>query len=759
MKKIYLLVFSFIFLLCGVGIVAPNISDSFAEENLNKTISTAEEFVNVMSDNEIYGNENVTISLEGNIDLSEQELSYITTVNQSKLVFKGKFEGNGWTISNIHFAAEGGEVYFGLIPNAYNAVIQNVKVSGKIDYQFAPLNSKELFVGLLVGKGRNIKFNNCELDNSMDEANNSIALPVYSNVNFGGLAGQIINDLPISGDINIENCINYYDVNIEIKNNSSIFAGGLVGNIKDGYYHNCINFGKFNIENTINLENGENIFVGGIAGGVYGSNTAVKNCIYGGQITNNDNSLKAQLGAIIGGAVGSIQSSNVNFCYYSDLNLKPSGDKTLMIGEFLKGEANINKEFLTDKSNFDLALAMWDFEEIFMLVNSGIHLQNFQTFNYSFQQLLDNTLCIDTARFVLDEEETTRLAARFGEQVKIKIMLKDEFFGFYQLTTVQRNNNQLLAPYSIEEIENNNLVTGYYITFKASDLTSGAYSFVVGAKEFKCIVALSEEAKTQNQGGILVDNGSSLSKNDVELTFSRKTKEKKVVAEGIDIFVFERWELFTKDEQGNFTKMVLFDNDQDSALAISFGQEPFNQEFKLVAYFSKNAVYVDFGQYQTSMVKSITFGGKIYEGQPFAVSPTSSPSLVVVLEKDYVLDVDAFARDIKAIYGSNSTQSLITAAPEKNEEDGTTTYKFSINMRYVQEYNDNSLKLSFLIKKDNSNGLNKLLWLYITLPIVAVAIAVVVTIIILRKRRGGGSRGGDGSARVKEKKVSYKDYY
>ncbi len=759
MKKIYLFVFSFIFLLCGVGIVAPNISFSKAEESLVKDISSAEEFVSVMGEAETYNNENVVINLRGNIDLSEQELEYISTANSNNLVFKGTFEGNGFSVSNITINGTGNEVYYGLIPNAFNAVVQNVKISGKIDYQFAELNSKELFVGLIVGRGRNVKFLNCELENRSNEENNQIYLPVYSNVNFGFLAGQIVNDMPVSGNVNIENCVNYYNVNINMKNNSTVFAGGLVGTIKDGFFLNNINNGSLNLSNSLESVDGKNIFIGGIAGGVYGSNTNIRNGIFGGEILNNNSILDVNRGAIIGGKTGSINPLNINFCYYSDLNLKPSGDKTLTAGDYLKGEANINKDFMTNNANFDLALKMWDFDQTFMLVNSGFHLQNFQTFNFTFQQLLDKSQYLSSARFVTDEE-LTRLSARFGDDVKIKIMLKPQYYGFYQLKNngVLKNNNQLTASYAVEEILQDNQIVGYYITFKANDLTSGTYSFDINAKEFKCIVTISNEAKAEKQGGILVDSGSSLSENDVEITFSKMTKERKVVAEGIDIFVFDRWELFTKDENGNFTRMVLFDNDQDSALNITFGEEPFDREFKLVAYFTKNAVYVDFGQYKTSMVKSITFGGKVYEGEPLAVSPSSSPSLVVVLEKDYVLDIDAFTRDIKGIYGNNSTQSLVTAQPEKNEEDGTTTYRFSINMRYVQEFDNNSLKLSFLIEKDSSGSITKLLWLYILLPSVVV-IAVVVVIIIVLKRRRGGSSGGGNAGKVKEKKVSYKDYY
>ena len=81
-------------------------------------------------------------------------------------------------------------------------------------------------------------------------------------------------------------------------------------------------------------------------------------------------------------------------------------------------------------------------------------------------------------------------------------------------------------------------------------------------------------------------------------------------------------------------------------------------------------------------------------------------------------------------------------------------------MRYITEFEDNSLKLSFLTKEEGADSKNSLLWLYITLPIAAVVVAAVVLIIFLRRRRrGGGDDNFGGSGKVKEKKVSYKDYY
>ncbi len=230
-----------------------------------------------------------------------------------------------------------------------------------------------------------------------------------------------------------------------------------------------------------------------------------------------------------------------------------------------------------------------------------------------------------------------------------------------------------------------------------------------------------------------------------------------IIAEGRGIYSFDYWELFYKDNEGNFTIQTNFPDYQNSGLTINFGVQPFDREFKLVAYFTDKAAFkVDFGQYKSNMVSSIKFSGIEYTGEPISVSPNSAPTLEVVLAKNYVLDIDAFTSDIKALYGTNPTTSLVTSEPEKNEE-GLTTYKFSINMRYISSFDDNSLKLSFMISEDKSGGGNNLLWLYITLPIVVVLIAGVVLFIILRRRRRGGA--GSSGTGAKQKKESYKDYY
>ncbi len=774
MKKFLLIVFSFMILLCGGSMLSLGLLSSSAEEGESniKTISSAEEYVTVMSDNSIYGDKDVIIRLDSDINLEEVDLSGITAINAQ---FMGTFDGNGYTISNIKIVSS--SQYFGLIPQASGATIKDVRVNGKVEYIFTPTNVKELYVGVLVGYGINVKFLNCEFDNVVGEGSdavtNDISLPVYSNINFGSLAGRIRGE-----DTYIKDCINYYYLNLQLIKDVSVNIGGLVGSIENGSLLNTLFMGNINITNNVSATNAfGQVYIGGIVGGVGGSKAFIRNSLFGGLITrvNSVLNLNYYAGGVLGGKLSTIKSANINFVYYTDANLKPSGDNSLERSEIVTRIERIDRDFMNNTSNFDPATTAWDFDKVWRLTNSGFHLQNFQLFDYIFNNILDNGRILDSANFINKEDSPVkRLNSKYDEDVLIEIDFKQENYGYYVLSGIVLNGNYLPATeYTTEEKEVNGAISGYKILLKANAVTAGTYSFSISPKGYSCIATIADEANIRDednniidhQGGILIDSGTTPSFDPVPLTFYRDSKARTIIAEGLDIYVFDHWDMFVKDQDGNFAQRVELETSQDSALTVAFGTAPFDKEFKLIAYFTKNAINVSFGQYQTEMVKSITFGGKLYQGEPLPISPSATQSLVVVVDSDYVIDTDAFERDVKALYGNTTAPSTVVLSSETDEEQGITTYRFSVNMRLITQFDNNELKLSFMISQAKSDGMSSLLWLYILLPIVVVGGgAIVAVIIIIKKRRnsdddGIGSSAGSGKGKAKAKKESYKDLY
>lgn len=769
MKKILICILSFVFLICGSGVMASSFLSDAAVSKTTKSISNADEFVKTMSDPTVFNDAGVELVLEADIDFEGATIVSPETTKK----FMGIFNGNGYTLSN--FVLSSTNQYFGLLPQASGATIENLRIAGNIGYEIDPANIRDLYMGVLVGYGENVTFSNCEFDNTIinragELVDNNIKFSVYSNVYFGTLAGRIRNDRTSKTENYIRNCINYYGTDIDMAKDTNVFIGGLVGYVQHAYIFGSLSYGNINMTNSIaGLSTSKralnNIYVGGVLGSANGSMTNVRNSIYGGemQLPSSSTGLNISKGAIVGTVSSQVKRENINFVYYSSKLLKPSGDDYITQSAMVSQKDNINRDFLTTASNFDPANEAWDFELVWTLINSRFHLQNFQDFTFGFNNILDSTRILERATFkVAGGEENTTLTAKYNDDIVITIYLKEEFQGFYLLNDVLLRGASISGKYTKQEVLNDeNEISGYQIFLKANSTTEGtAYSFNIIQREYKCVITVSDEAQSTQHGGVLIDNGTSPSFTDVNITFYGNSRERKIVAEGQDIFIFDHWEMYYRDENGNFTVKSDFESG-DSDLSIAFGNKPFDREFKLVAFFTdKDAIKVDFGTYRQNIIKSIVFGGKVFEGQPLSVSPNNSQTLEVVIAKGYEIDIDAFTRDIKNLYGDNPTTTLVTSEPKVDETTGDKTYRFNINMRYITEFEDNSLKLSFLTKEEGADSKNSLLWLYITLPIAAVVVAAVVLIIILRRRRrGGGDDNFGGSGKVKEKKVSYKDYY
>lgn len=794
MKKFFGFVLSLFLVLSG-GIVVGIPTYSFAEDNdaVNLTISTPDEFVSTFKASTTYNNQNVNITLTADLDFSETDLS---SIYQTKNTFCGTFDGNGWTISNINLSSE--FLYYGLIPYAKDATIKNLSVTGDVKFTFKEDNIQEIFAGIIVGYGENTVIENCELNNvkviteempqepensfinlakneeekepRIEQERTLIDIPVYSNINFGALAGKMIGNprtgILAEGEANIVNCVSYYDINVNINKNSTLSVGGLVGTLEQAYILNCLSFGDITYSNSTaqTYSSSSEQYFGGAVGYMIGANSMIKNTCYGGNISSEtDNStLKVYEGAIVGGVSPSskITVNNINFDYYTD-DLNAIGYISSPITSDKIQQVNlISRNFLLNSENFDVASPEWNFDEIWMQVNSELHLQQFQSFDFSFNQVLDVTSVIDNATFVIgDEEYSESISVKYGTTIYLSVNFKNEYVGYYELSSVLLNSKILnlnlnYNQYVVQDEGGN--VIGYKIPITVSDLTDGSYSFTVSAKLYDCVITVSDDAKLNKQGGVRSTDASSTTE-EMPIPFTYGSAVRRIIAVGNGIYSFDYWELYYIQEDGSLQK-VDFEEDTDSTVTIKFGVAPFNKEFKLVAYFtSEGAIKVGVANYNQSQIKSITIGGQLYDGENISVSPNNSRlTLEIVTNKNYILDYQSFMTNLQNTYGSSVI--MMSSDPATDETTGETTYKFSMNMKVIQDLENNELPLSLTIVQDTSNNGSDLLWLYITIPAVVVVIAGVVTFILLKRRGGRGGKGGK-APKQEEKKSSYKDYY
>ena len=213
-------------------------------------------------------------TLTGNIDLSEfchaadgtkytDELSWTPIGNRSK-PFKGTFDGNGKTISNLYINTTADVIgFFG--GAAEGGCIKN------ITFDNAKVKSTSYCIGILVGQARSC------IENIKTLANCSVEGKGY----VGGIAGEVIVN-------NICNCENHAMVK------GANFVGGIVGDYTQSgkSITSCANYG---------VVTGTENSVGGIAG--YFDSGTIQNCANYGDVTGIGN---------VGNLIGNARSCNLN---------------------------------------------------------------------------------------------------------------------------------------------------------------------------------------------------------------------------------------------------------------------------------------------------------------------------------------------------------------------------------------------------------------------------------------------------------------
>ena len=784
MKKIF--IFTFGLVLAGFSLLFFNNNIVQADSlNLNADDIVYEDvavdndnFVEVLSSSSTYNNSTIRLVLQEDIDLLGDDLS---TLYENLNVFTGTFDGNGYTISNLSLSS--GTSYYGLFPYAQNATIKNVRIYGSVNFSFSEQTSGPIFAGVLVGYGENVHIQNCELYNvtftsqeDPDQPGSSIsvreeqeiALPISSNLTFGGVIGYATSftSLGENSQSVIENCVNYYDISAVVVRNSRASIGGIVGHLTNGSkVLNCLNFGDINLSTEL-TEQGQYEFyqyLGGIGGEIDGSGTYIKNTAFAGEIgVANTDILSVFYGTIVGqlNCPQASQNYNVNFCYWTQGLISYYGTGYQVLGGILEQVSLINQSFLQNSENFDMVESGFDFDYSWTMVDSEIVLQNFQDFTFTLGMQYDDGGIIESANLSTQDQEGSEVVAHYGQTVTIEISLGQDYVGYYLLDDVMLNGANLPeSDYSITETNDDSSVNGYEIEIVSSDRTDGTYTFSTQYVSYACEITVSDEAIQLNQGTVR-----SVSNNGAETTlispnFSYNNRSLTVSASGNDIYTFDHWEIFYSDDEGQFTTPgSLAGIEEDATINIYYGNSPFNQPFRLVAYFTDDdAVEIDIANFDEDMIESITIRGTAYEGEAIK-TPFNSTSVtfVVITKEGYAINEEEFLSYIQRLYSENSTSGLGFTSTQN--ADGSTTYQFTLNMRYLENsLTTNQFTVNLYVEEDESNNGDPLLWVYIVVPIVAVLIIGLVIFLIVRHK--GGGNGKSQSRKEKKKEENYRDYY
>ena len=211
-------------------------------------ISSAEELGKIAYEVSCLGNTQSgnKFKLVNNIDLAGK---YWMPIGTHESRFKGEFDGNNFTISNVK------SDYFndiGLFGKILDTSISNLILS-QIDIKGGD------YAGGLVGVATNSQIKNCKI-----------------------LSGSVIGRTWVTGGICgcaenstiIENCVNSAKV-------ESRYHGGICGYVNTSKIIGCINYGTIE-----NYDEGSDYYYGGIAGKTYGNGVIIEKCINYGEVSN-----------------------------------------------------------------------------------------------------------------------------------------------------------------------------------------------------------------------------------------------------------------------------------------------------------------------------------------------------------------------------------------------------------------------------------------------------------------------------------------
>lgn len=273
--------------------------------------------------------EGKTIILNNDIDLAAHEWTPIG--NSFEKGFKGTFDGNGKTISNMKISItsnnEQEKVIGGLFGYILNdAVVKNVTIAGTSSIELS--GNKEAFAGGIVALAQGITQENKKaafagtIENCHSAASISVSIsPTTANAKgsensavAGGIAGEVYaggkksSDSDYPGVINCSSSGNMTSTCTTTQTTNGVLSGGILGRAESVKVQNCYSTG--NMTST----GGQTPYTGGIVGHV-SYEVQILDCYSTGTITSSSNRTEEAWG-IAGGISGTIsQNSVVKNCY------------------------------------------------------------------------------------------------------------------------------------------------------------------------------------------------------------------------------------------------------------------------------------------------------------------------------------------------------------------------------------------------------------------------------------------------------------
>lgn len=310
-----------------------------------RTVDDLLQFAKAVDNGEYDDETDAVVSLEADLDLKDVKTwtpigSRFADDGTLLHYFRGKFYGNGHTISNLDFSENYGKTEypsFGFFSEVYGAEISGLTIQGKLDVS----NSGYVYFGTVAGVAAGSKITDCVSDVSFTDTdkyiNGTAALCGYainSTIEYCQNKGNFsitkdVSSFQMGGIVGLaQNSTVQYCANTGDMTSWTPHTGGIVGELyQASKIINCYSTGKM-----VPLGNGTTDF-GGIAGTV-GAGTEIKHCYFAGEMDLSQYTATKPYKRL-GGLVGKVESGTPVFennYYTATENVASCGTSTFAAG-------------------------------------------------------------------------------------------------------------------------------------------------------------------------------------------------------------------------------------------------------------------------------------------------------------------------------------------------------------------------------------------------------------------------------------------
>lgn len=775
-------VFSLVFAIFSIFAVLGGISftsdkSASAAVTAPTEIKDAEDLYNRITN---YGSAGAVSNFVLTADIDMKDYVLHSTIGNEVNPFKGTFDGQGHTISNLTIdlsqTLQGDEnnsanKYVGLFGLTNGATISNLQLSGTTNLKIG--NCTTAYVGALVGYAQNTTIKYIQNVSSVNLGQQTFGHGLV----FGGLVGSA-NSSNISYIINRQSDVVAFSFNDNKDRVCSI--GGVVGSLLDSSLIFGVSKSNFNV--VIGDAYVGKINFGGVFGTVSGFGVvneirvSVSNMLVENNIVFTNNQTNATLGKVYAGQVGGVISSPYPPALaLSSIYYKKNANSITAFGEInshvfenpttydniLETNVQFANEALVNAQNmrWHTKLGRWDFERVWYFNYSTIYLQSFlggfrvsvvqdttsqRVFKIE-QQMKDKYLFESSAEIVFsfrDSDEGASLSQYYTitglkkdgvEKVKI-----ENVGGEYKVVS-STENDSALDDFSISE--KNGVYTITINNINRS--TSGNYDISCESKQFN----ITTTSRLYDADGNYQDSAEPPaniyvgSDTPVRLPYVfqmsyglEKSLEARLRNSSLP-YALEGW--YLEVEGGD--DILLGSN---NSYGIKFGSGHFTESRTIYAKYRNDACRISF-DVKGDGIAEIYVRENLVQGNVTTVSKTlSNLKLEIYVKEGYEFDVNRFLDMISIYRGEGTTTPFCTWM---NESSGDKSY-YVFNLDMTTLKGDFAEEFSVSIDTEKASGdKNNMVWYIVGGVGGAVVLGVVIFLIIFfvkRKGSGGGKLGG-----------------